>query len=375
MAEKRLFKELNQLSKVAPNYSNHQILSLAPKDVESSVYEWQSVICKPSKIDSKFYHNGQWTLNISVPQQYPIVPPKISFSGATPIFHPNINVDTGEICLDILKSESWTPAWNLEHLVVAILVLIDDPEPDSPLNIDSANLFRHDKAGFESFAQYTIWKHGTFYEGERARSGAKAGQQDDIISQDQELEIALQENSSKSINVIKDVGKQITQEFINKVDEITHSKQNSVDSIDHNVDYNNAKKYIAEKVNRQVLELCSKSVSPVNEIEGPEEPLDPIVEGEKLRFLQEVDSKVQSFSDAAKEASASEKVSTVSSTSSKDNETISAQSSHSNVDKLKKSMSIRSFRSDTSGGSSNKKKHKKRDKLKEFLKRTEEQKK
>ncbi|KAG2736760.1 hypothetical protein G9P44_000850 [Scheffersomyces stipitis] len=161
MAERRLFKELNQYRKNPPSSNNHQIVSLNPVD-EDDIFKWEAVISKPSKKDSQFYYQGEWKLGISVPSTYPITPPQMKF--VSPICHPNINITTGEICLDILKSDSWSPAWNLENLLVAILMLLDNPEPDSPLNLDSANLFRHDKLAFESLVQYTLWKYNTFYE-------------------------------------------------------------------------------------------------------------------------------------------------------------------------------------------------------------------
>lgn len=172
MSQKRLLKELKQLNKYHPLLTNAQIMSIEPVS-EDSIYHWRAVIAKPTKADSSYYYNGQWTLEIAVAESYPKTPPSVIFSKKTPICHPNINIDTGEICLDILKDESWLPAWNLEHIVVAILMLIDDPEPDSPLNIDLANLFRLDKAAFESVVQYNIWRHGTFFEGTKEPSGVK----------------------------------------------------------------------------------------------------------------------------------------------------------------------------------------------------------
>lgn len=172
MAEKRLFREYSQLLKSPASHTNPDIITLVPKDPDN-LFEWKATIIKPSKGDSPYYYHGQWDLDILVPQQYPIAPPKIGFSSKTPISHPNINFDTGEICLDILKLDNWSPAWNLQHLVGAILMLIDDPEPDSPLNVDLANLYRSDKLGFESFVQFTIWKYATMYSVTRDKSGLK----------------------------------------------------------------------------------------------------------------------------------------------------------------------------------------------------------
>lgn len=173
MAEKRLFKELKQLVAHHPLQANRQIVQLGPVDEENSIFKWLATIAKPSRDDNPYYYNGQWKLDIVADRSYPIQPPKISFSKLTPINHPNVNVDTGEICLDILKSDAWSPAWNLEHLVLAILMLIDSPEPDSPLNVDLANLFRHDKQAFELVVQYTMWKKNTLYEGTSDISGVK----------------------------------------------------------------------------------------------------------------------------------------------------------------------------------------------------------
>jgi peroxin-4 len=52
--------------------------------------------------------------------------------------------------LDLLKT-AWSPAWTLKSTVLAISLLLSNPEPSSPLNCDAANLLRcGDIVGYES---------------------------------------------------------------------------------------------------------------------------------------------------------------------------------------------------------------------------------
>jgi len=54
--------------------------------------------------------------------------------------------------LDILKKE-WTPAWTLMSACRAIVALLADPAPDSPLNCDAGNMLRaEDHEAFRSTA-------------------------------------------------------------------------------------------------------------------------------------------------------------------------------------------------------------------------------
>ena len=88
-------------------------------------------------IDSPF-ENALFTLDVRIPSEYRFKPPKFKFDDK--IFHPNVDFNTGEISLDILR-ENWSPALTIEKVALSICSLLGDPNPDDPIN--------HTYRGFE----------------------------------------------------------------------------------------------------------------------------------------------------------------------------------------------------------------------------------
>ena len=136
----RLIKEFSDLKK-------EKELNFKLNPDENNLHKWKGVLIGPSGTP---YQNSNFEIYCKIPVSYPISPPEIIFK--TAIFHPNIHSNTGEICLDILKSH-WTPAWSLSLACQALIVLLANPEPSSPLNCDAGNLLRcYDFRGFSSLA-------------------------------------------------------------------------------------------------------------------------------------------------------------------------------------------------------------------------------
>ncbi|KAK2744821.1 hypothetical protein FQN57_004145 [Myotisia sp. PD_48] len=153
---KRLLQELKQYS-TSPNEC---LLHLGPVN-DDDILHWEAVM---KGVPGTPYQGGLWLLKIVLPPTYPIHPPKITFS--TRICHPNISFTTGEICLTLLTSEHWTPAYTISSTLTAIHQLLTDPSPDSPLNVDVAALLRMgDTLGWQSlvtyFTKHERWEGGT----------------------------------------------------------------------------------------------------------------------------------------------------------------------------------------------------------------------
>ncbi|GFR51604.1 hypothetical protein Agub_g14028 [Astrephomene gubernaculifera] len=146
-ARQRLLKEYKEALKAKPEDTG---ITLIPN--ETNLFAWRAVLRGPK--DTPF-EGGNFELVINVPEQYPLQPPAVRYR--TRIFHPNVHFKTGEICLDILKS-AWSPAWTLHSVCQAVLALMSDPAPDSPLNCDAGNLLRFgDTRGYNSLARmYTL---------------------------------------------------------------------------------------------------------------------------------------------------------------------------------------------------------------------------
>lgn len=110
------------------------------------------------------YIGGVFKLELFLPDDYPMTPPKIRF--LTKIFHPNVD-KLGRICLDVLKStllsasplkfekcpstytsftDNWSPALQIRTILLSIQALLGAPNPDDPLAPDVAKSWKDDEA-------------------------------------------------------------------------------------------------------------------------------------------------------------------------------------------------------------------------------------
>jgi len=113
---------------------------------DADFFTWAAMIFGPG--DSPF-QGGVFKLTIRFPSDYPFKPPIITFN--TRIYHPNINA-AGGICLDILKGQ-WSPALTISKVLLSILSLLTDANPNDPLVPEIANLYKSDKAAYEEKAK------------------------------------------------------------------------------------------------------------------------------------------------------------------------------------------------------------------------------
>lgn len=104
------------------------------------------------------YENGVFTLDMKFPDSYPFKAPTVKFK--TPVWHPNVKTDTGEICNDVLVSQ-WSPTLNVRYIFTTLHELLKSPNTDTPLEPEIAQKFMTDKAGYEKDVQEYTKKHAS----------------------------------------------------------------------------------------------------------------------------------------------------------------------------------------------------------------------
>merc|ERR1711879_278270 len=93
--------------------------------VGDDLFRWSATMFGPVATP---FEGGVWKLDLAFPAEYPASPPKVRFCSS--IFHPNVFPD-GQVCLDLLSGQSWSPSYDLSSLLVGISSLLVDPDTHS----------------------------------------------------------------------------------------------------------------------------------------------------------------------------------------------------------------------------------------------------
>ena len=141
----RLQHELTELAKEFDG-------SCTARPVAGNIMHWQAVIHGPAGTP---YEGGVFYVSLEFTDDYPFKPPLVSFR--TPIYHCNISQE-GEICMDILK-DRWSPALTVSKLLLSICSVMAQPNPDDPLVLDIADVYKHSRELHDERARLWTLRH------------------------------------------------------------------------------------------------------------------------------------------------------------------------------------------------------------------------
>lgn len=103
---------------------------------------WSATLMGP---DDSPYQGGIFLLRIRFSKtDYPFRPPSVKF--LTKIYHCNVN-EWGSLSVDVLY-QNWSPALTVGKVLLSIMFLLTDQNPDDPLAPLVASIYKRDRALF-----------------------------------------------------------------------------------------------------------------------------------------------------------------------------------------------------------------------------------
>ncbi|OIR58827.1 MAG: ubiquitin-conjugating enzyme E2 [Amphiamblys sp. WSBS2006] len=156
-AVRRLMREYTEFSKQSPE-------GFVAAPVGDNIMLWEAYVQGPSET---VYEGGLFRAELRFPGDYPLSPPTMYFKSE--IFHPNI-YESGEVCISILhqpgedpnmyedSSERWTPVQSVEKILLSVISMLSEPNPESGANIEACKCWRTNKEEYRKIVRKNIEK-------------------------------------------------------------------------------------------------------------------------------------------------------------------------------------------------------------------------
>lgn len=123
---------------------------------DDNIFHWEVLIVGPPET---LYEGGFFNAKLDFPKEFPNLPPEMTFT--TPMWHPNVFPD-GKVCISILHPPGedklneqetadvrWRPILGVESIILSVISMLNEPNNDSPANIDAAVMWRDNRSEFK----------------------------------------------------------------------------------------------------------------------------------------------------------------------------------------------------------------------------------
>lgn len=126
------------------------------------------------------FESGTWKIHVELPDQYPYKSPSIGFINK--IFHPNIDEQSGTVCLDVIN-QTWSPMFDMINIFEVFLPqLLRYPNPSDPLNGEAASMLIREPKNYESKVKDHVRRFASTEAYNSTNNGDKKADSDDEIS-------------------------------------------------------------------------------------------------------------------------------------------------------------------------------------------------
>ncbi len=137
MSLTRLTKEIKEVQTLIDNKSTN-IVEIKPNvdDIKNVTVVFKGPAESPfSNLDLK--------ISLEYPDDYPFKPPKITF--LTKMYHPNISTLNGQICLETVLTDKWSPTLRLPFIIQSITSLLSNPNCENPIEAGVADEYQNNR--------------------------------------------------------------------------------------------------------------------------------------------------------------------------------------------------------------------------------------
>mmetsp|Transcript_58245 Transcript_58245/g.96567 ORF Transcript_58245/g.96567 Transcript_58245/m.96567 type:complete len:155 (+) Transcript_58245:55-519(+) len=145
-AVKRLQKELKKLKK-------EPVENASAEPDGKDMMQWIAIVKGPK---GSAYEGGKFKVLISFTDDYPMKAPELKFQ--TKVYHPSVKSDDGTVCPEVIGKD-WAPTLNVLYILETLIGMLQNPESDSPLEPEIAEILVKDKKKFEKTAKQWTKKH------------------------------------------------------------------------------------------------------------------------------------------------------------------------------------------------------------------------